>query len=764
MLFALQSWYVLLAKLLVGHVVAAARGRKSPLAEGVPGSIRHVRALIESVESGALFAALGVTDPWRGEPFGWTVSAWSPAWERALGIAIARIARYDPMAIAAHAAGGGDLLKPLYESLFPRAVRHALGEYYTPRWLAEHVLDQVGYFGQAEARLLDPTCGSGTFLLAALGRWRQNILITLRRDAKPHRHEELPTVSIVGFDLHPLAVASARANYLLAIADLLGPDAPIDVPVFARDAILDQPPDEVAFDFVVGNPPWIAWDNLPGDYREATKSHWQRYGLFSLSGNAARHGGGKKDLSMLVLYAAADRCLAPAGRLGMVITQTLFQTKGAGDGFRRFRLGADGPPLRILRVDDLVDVRPFDDAANWTSVVVLQKGQPTIYPVRYVKWSDRKAGSKEEGGRREREKGRKGEREKGSAERQADEPAEGLLQSADPASSLISDPSSFIPHPSSFILHPSSFILREFLARPIDPEHPTTPWIVQPQGATVDPGRFVGRAEYTAHLGANSGGANAVYWLEVQGRGAHGVRVRNLVGKAKRRTELVEAEIEPDLLYPLVRWLDVERWSARPSAHLLLCQDPQTRRGWDEARFRRDYPRCFAYLQRFEPLLTARAAYRRYQDRQPFYSMYNVGPYTLAPAKVVWRRMDRKIRAAVVEPVDDPLLGLRPIIPQETCVLIACTSGDEAHYLCALLNSSLVHDLVAAHSVAGGKGFGTPSILDYLPLRKFDPADPQHAELAALSRRLHALAEEQAPEGRDLHDIDRLVGVVLEAE
>ena len=52
--------------------------------------------------------------------------------------------------------------------------------------------------------------------------------------------------AIVGFDLHPLAVASARANYLLAIADLLGPETPIDVPVFARDAILDQRPDEAA--------------------------------------------------------------------------------------------------------------------------------------------------------------------------------------------------------------------------------------------------------------------------------------------------------------------------------------------------------------------------------------------------------------------------------------------------------------------------------------------------------------------------------------
>ena len=103
---------------------------------------------------------------------------------------------------------------------------------------------------------------------------------------------------------------------------------------------------------------------------------------------------------MLVLYAAADRYLAPAGRLGMVITQTLFQTKGAGDGFRRFRLGADGAPLRVLRVDDLVDLRPFGDAANWTSVVVLQKGEPTIYPVKYVKWSYDGPGEGQRTGRR----------------------------------------------------------------------------------------------------------------------------------------------------------------------------------------------------------------------------------------------------------------------------------------------------------------------------------------------------------------------------
>ena len=177
---------------------------------------------------------------------------------------------------------------------------------------------------------------------------------------------------------------------------------------------------------------------------------------------------------------------------------------------------------------------------------------------------------------------------------------------------------------------------------------------------------------------------------------------------------------------------------------------------------RRDYPRTLDYLLKFQQALTERAAYRRYQRRQPFYSMYNVGPYTLAAAKVVWRRMDRVLRAAVAETIFVPHLGRRPIVPQETCVLIAGESGDEAHYLCALLNSSIAGDIVSAHSVAGGKGFGTPSILDYLPLRNFDPADARHEELAALSRRLHCSAAAAHPTtANDLAAIDRLAGELL---
>ena len=384
---------------------------------------------------------------------------------------------------------------------------------------------------------------------------------------------------------------TARANYLIAIADLLPTLGRVEIPVYLYDSILgagELPCAVEPFDYVVGNPPWIAWDNLPDEARQATKPLWEQYGLFSLSGNAARHGGGKKDLSMLMLYAAADRYLKPHGRLGMVITQTLFQTKGAGDGFRRFRLGPDGPPLKVLRVDDMVALRPFGEAANWTSTIVLQKGAATEYPVPYFKWGE---------GREERGEGENDEARMTNDELQA-------------------------------VRHSSFVIRHSCLARPIDPARPNSPWLVVESNdearmtndelPAVHHSSFVIRhsSEYTAHLGANSGGANGVYWVEVLGDAGGGLRVRNVAARGKHRIDTVEQAIEPDLLYPLLRWSDVRRWSAVPRGYILLTQDPAARTGIAEAIMRERYPRTLAYLERFRELLASRAAYRRYQERE----------------------------------------------------------------------------------------------------------------------------------------------------
>ncbi len=654
--------------------------------------------------------------------------------------------------------GDCDLFKPLYQNLFPRALRHRLGEYYTPDWLAAHVLDQVGYTGEPGCRLLDPACGSGTFLLMALrrvksgewrvksgegrvesgewrvesGEWRgergegkgkrdqatengRSEMVNRESDIELGRyvscpsplstlHSPLSTASglppLVGFDINPLAVMTARANCLIALANVLPEHDRVEVHISLRDSIFESGEADAAdfreFDFVVGNPPWIAWDNLPPDYRRATKPLWERYGLFSLSGNEARHGGGKKDLSMLMLYAAADRYLKPGGRLGLVITQTVFQSQGAGDGFRRFRLGADGPPLGVLRVDDMTALRPFDGAANWTSTIALQKGVATAYPVPYFVWSKRREADRGKRDGKEAECGR------------------------------VSEACS---------------------ACPIDPAKPTSPWQIEKRGQNYFSAKEGEKNSsdpfYTAHLGANSGGANGVYWVDVLGRQDGGALVRNATAKCKRRVETVEQVIEPELLYPLLRWGDVQRYAAVPRGHILLVQDPVTRTGIDEAVMRKRFPRTLEYLERFRDVLVSRAAYRRYQQRGPFYSMYNVGPYTIAPVRVVWRRMDRQINAAVVETAErggDGDCEPRPAVPQETCVLAACDSVDEAHYVCAVLNSAAIDELAASHGVRGGKSFGTPGMFARLPIARYRPDDPRHVELSALSRRAHAVS------------------------
>ena len=141
--------------------------------------------------------------------------------------------------------------------------------------------------------------------------------------------------------------------------------------------------------------------------------------------------------------------------------------------------------------------------------------------------------------------------------------------------------------------------------------------------------RLIGPSDYTAHAGACSGGANGVYWLRVVGRVPGGLLVANMAETSKGALPRVERTVEPDLLYPLLRWSDVSRWrdALRLSAP---AQDPVRRRGIDERVMRERYPGTFAYLSEFRERLALRVAYRRYQSRAaPFYSMYDVGPYTI---------------------------------------------------------------------------------------------------------------------------------------
>ncbi len=135
--------------------------------------------------------------------------------------------------------------------------------------------------------------------------------------------------------------------------------------------------------------------------------------------------------------------------------------------------------------------------------------------------------------------------------------------------------------------------------------------------------------------------------------GAQPRRPRQTPGRAGRTV------IEPDLVYPLLRWSDVRRLGRCPGPRPTgpgSCHASRHRRGRDA----RALPAHAGYLERFRELLSARAAYRRYQAQGR-----SIRCTTWAPTR--WRRSrwcgggwTGGSTRRWSKPVDDPLLGRRP--------------------------------------------------------------------------------------------------------
>ena len=128
-----------------------------------------------------------------------------------------------------------DILKALYESLIDPETRHDLGEYYTPDWLADRMVT-AAVDNPWEQRVMDPACGSGTFLFHSV---RAVIRAAETSGASSVEAVRRATEKVAGIDIHPVAVIFARVTYLLALVPALRKTHPgnIAIPVYLGDAL-----------------------------------------------------------------------------------------------------------------------------------------------------------------------------------------------------------------------------------------------------------------------------------------------------------------------------------------------------------------------------------------------------------------------------------------------------------------------------------------------------------------------------------------------
>jgi len=799
--FVLHTYYALLIKLVAS--LAAARfagGTVAPLAQLAAREGDDLKDAFQYIEDGGLFRDYGIHNFLEGDFFGWYLPAWNKDIEDAVSGLIKRLAEYDPGTLELAPENARDLLKKLYHYLLPREIRHDLGEYYTPDWLAERLIIQT--LGQADLgdptkRVLDPSCGSGTFLVILIKYIKER---AERKKMEPSKVLELILQNIVGIDLNPLAVIAARTNYLLALGDLLkARKGDINIPVYQADSILwpqreneadkkgqftllykgdvytlrtqvgefnvpssfaerermdtlanvlDESvkagvgeeaflvnlskaakldPEEFeawkehlgklygrlrelheqglngvwariiknAFaplflepcHYVVGNPPWVNWESLPEEYRIQTKPLWEYYGLFPHGGMDTILGKGKKDISMLMTYVSVDRYLRRGGKLGFILSQSLFKTSGAGQGFRRFEL-PDKATFGPIVVEDMVALKPFEGATNRTAVAVFAKGHPVKYPISYQLWKKKETGRA------------------------------GTIGFNTPYEEVTKEKITF----------------NALSAEPIDEKDKTSSWITGRQKALKAIKNILGNSPYEAHEGSNTGGANGIYWVEIVSTRPGGLSiVANITERIKRKVPNVQAAVENDLLYPLLRGRDIKKWEANPSLNILMMQDPNTRRGIATDIVKKEYPKAYSYLSGFEKILRSRSAFRRYyRESDPYWSMFNVSLFTFSKWKVVWREQASGFTSAVIGPQKK-----KPVIPDHKLMLVEVSSKAEAHYLCGALNSSPARFAIISYVINIAMN---THILNNIAIPKFSRKNKTHVQLSKLSESAHKAA------------------------
>ncbi|MEM5883132.1 MAG: N-6 DNA methylase [Candidatus Aenigmatarchaeota archaeon] len=794
LLYAIHTYYTILMKLLTSEIVtlfadSLLGSYLKRVEEAYYRSHKEMLEELKDLEEGGIFATIGIRNFLEADYFAWYLDEWNEKIAESIFGLTKRLLDYEPATVELNPERVKDLFKRLYQNLVPRDIRRKLGEYFTPDWLAELVLNEVGYDGNPDKRVLDPACGSGTFLVLVIKR--------IKEYADEHfldKRELLQKIinNVKGIDLNPLAVLASKANYLIALSDLLRyrPREGIEIPIYLADSIsvergqkwktldsegeeefrlyttegefwipkeiidknilkeillyidtgvkLEQSEKEFQeflnkalkklnvsiskvsfgrimrlykkiydleykyhknkiwtqllknsfaplligkFDYVVGNPPWINWENLPEFYRNSTRELWNKYGLLEKTKGMGL-GKVKRDIAMLFVARCFTQYVNNGGKLAFLVPFTLYKTQ-AGAGFRKWLANN----CQVEKIHDLVTLYPFEGAINRTSLLIIREGQ-TKFPIPCVMWHNPRS--------------------------------RGIDQEAE--------------------LENVKKMTKQFdmIFLPIKKEKPETPWMILSEKSYTGILKIMYPSEYEAHAGVYTG-ADAIFWVNIILKQTSGFLVRNVGETAKMKIKKVEKLVEPDFIFPLIRGRNHKKWFAKNEGYILLPVKPNGEI-LSEKELKVNYPKTYSYFLEFSKELKSRAAYRQLfsKSNKPFYSVLN-SENAVALYKVAWKHIAGKISGkALFECAVIPEEKGKPIIPTHGIINIPCKSENEAHYICGILNSSFSSLVVAAYGLEVHLTTDIPKNV-YIP--KFDLKNKIHLKISELSKKAHELAK-----------------------
>lgn len=787
-LFALHTAYAIVLKFIAYRVVSDVYfGRVGQdFCDLVTGSDTYLQTFCQKLEDGEVFRDLGIINLLEGDFFYWYCD--HRQWNKALADLVREIvtilARYEEAEKAFEVGEIPDLFRELYQAAVPGVVRSSLGEFYTPYWLAEHVIGSASPEGRWRA--IDPCCGSGTFIIAAVDRIRAE-----HKNSQTLLHEIISRV--VAIDLNPLAVLTTRIHYFIQISGLLADyDSDLVIPVYLGDAAAiptrevvegveclryelktlqkpigallpvslvedtpkfmrlmvdyekeikrqdfnaarDKLQDAIAnkdlvftirrninsltdqlvkmeacgkngiwarilsnflttacvgqFSMIVGNPPWIDWKNLPEGYRNRLKAMCLERGLFS---GAGRLGGINLNICAVIAYVSMSNWMEDTGRLSFLMPHEL-AIQASYEGWRRL-----GGRWKFLEFHDWSKAgHPFDPVKEDFMTYVIGRAAGRQRSVPTTRYEKRQRSFKASEWKRESEALSK------------------LKESQSVAGQVI-------PGSTAFTFAHDQAELDEFAL-------------------------VAGECSYIGREGIQFY-PQELHVFEYDGQGPRSgtVWVKNIrVEGAQHRIPQRRVPLETVYLRPLITAPTIEPFHVAYNGWLapFPYEASTPKKPIAPSRLNDQSKLLLQFYENNKPIIDKQSARTKAiieADAGAFYGLARTGPYRFGTNYVTFRK-DSEWCAAVVATEPVPWDGEQPVVFQSHAVSMCerldneFISEDEAHYICAILNTSVVSRFINASSDQRSYKVRPPV---YLP--SYDPADSRHRRLAAISREAHA--------------------------
>lgn len=227
------------------------------------------------------------------------------------------------------------------ELIIPEVDRKLNGAFFTPDYIIDFIIKEVK--PQENDKNLDPSCGCGAFLIGLTEYYKK----TFAKSVKAIVRENIYGSDILAYNIHRtkllLTIYALQNNEILEEADFN---------LYNQDSLKANW--SVNFDTVVGNPPYVKFQDLSAESRAYLVKNWTTVegGTFNL---------------YFAFFELGYKLLKPTGRLGYITPNNYF-TSLAGEAMRRFFQ----QKKCVTRIIDFTHKKVFD-AQTYTALTFLNK-------------------------------------------------------------------------------------------------------------------------------------------------------------------------------------------------------------------------------------------------------------------------------------------------------------------------------------------------------------------------------------------------------